>query len=291
MATYVAVAGLSLIMSYGHQFSLAQNTFMGFGAYLTAWVVAHHADWWPLALLVVLVASAVLALAVAIPSARLKGAYFAAMTLALGLALPEAAYNWTSVTDGANGKIVNTPTWRGDLLTLNQMYYLVAGVALIVLAAMVAFRNSRWGRRMVLVSDSPRAATSVGLSPYWWQVGIITAGCAVGGLSGALNALQSGIVTPSSFTLNLAIMLFVATVVGGSIVGSLWGSALVILVPVLFKSQAEVSTALFGVVMIAALFVLPRDMSNLDALRRRRAPRVVRPTEPTPALPEVPAVP
>jgi branched-subunit amino acid ABC-type transport system permease component len=291
MATYIAVAGLSLIMGYGHQFSLAQNAFMGFGAYLTAWVVAKHADRWPLALLVVLVVSAVLALALAIPSARLKGAYFAAMTLALGLSLPEAAYNWTSVTDGANGKIVSTPSWQGTFLTLNQMYYVVAIVALVVMGALLAFRNSPWGRRMVLVSDSPRAATSVGISPYWWQVGIIAAGCALGGLSGALEALQGGIVTPTSFTLDLAIMLFVATVVGGSIVGALWGSALIILVPVLFKDQAELSTALFGVVMIAALFVLPRDMSNLDALRRRRTTsNVVEPSKTTPALPEAPAV-
>ncbi|WP_028653528.1 ABC transporter permease [Nocardioides halotolerans] len=287
MVTFVAVAGLSLIMCYAHQFSLAQNAFMGFGAYLTAWVVADDPGRWPLALVVVLLGSAALAFVMAIPSARLRGAYFAAMTLALGLALPEAAYNWTSLTEGANGKLVSTPTWGEEFLTFDQMYYMCAVVALIVLVALVLFRNSRWGRRMVLVSDAPRAAATVGLSPYWWQVGIITAGCALGGLAGSLSALQAGIATPTSFTLELALLLFVGTVVSGSTIGSLWGSALIVLVPVFFKTQAELSTALFGVAMIAALFLLPKDMSTLDVLRRRRTPPSMRTAEPPRS--EVPA--
>lgn len=270
---FIAVAGLVMIMTYGHQFSLAQNAFMGVGAYATAWFVADRNGDWLLAIVVTSLGVAVLAVLIALPSARLKGAYFAAMTLALGLALPEAAYNWTGLTGGGDGKVVPRPTVDGEPMNGDQQYLLVATVAVIVFVALIAFRNSPLGRRMVLAADSPKAARSVGLSPWWWQVTVLAIGGSLGGVAGSLSALHSGIVSPTSFTLDLALLLFVATVVGGSVTGAFWGTAIVVLVPVAFKGSQEFSIMFFGLTLIVALFVLPRDMSGTDVLSRRKRPR------------------
>lgn len=270
---FITVAGLAMIMTYGRQFSLAQNAFMGVGAYATARFVTGASDNWPLAVLYSTLGVAAVAVLLALPSARLRGAYFAAMTLALSLALPEAAYNWISVTGGGNGKIAPSPTSGGTLLNGDQVYLILATIAIIVYFGLIALRNSPLGRRMVLASDAPRAARSLGISPWWWQVAILAIGGALGGLSGSLSALHSGIVAPASFTLDLALLLFVATVVGGSVTGAFWGTAIVVLLPVAFKGIQEYSIMMFGIALIVALFVLPRDMSGADVLNRRRPPR------------------
>ena len=270
---FIAVAGLAMIMTYAHQFSLAQNAFMGVGAYATAWFVVDANGDWLLAIVLTTLGVAVFSVLIALPSARLKGAYFAAMTLALGLALPEAAYNWIGLTGGGNGKVVDRPAIGGTALTGDQIYLLVAAIAIIVFVALLAFRNSPLGRRMVLASDAPKAARSIGLSPQWWQVAVLALGGMLGGVSGSLSALHSGIVSPSSFTLDLALLLFVAAVVGGSVTGAFWGTAIVVLVPVAFKESQEFSIMFFGLALILALFVLPRDMSGADVLSRRRRTR------------------
>lgn len=278
LINFIAVAGLALMLFYGGQFSLAQNAFMGVGAYTVALILGRYPESWLLALVATMVIAVILSLIIALPSARLHGAYFAAMTLAIGLAMPELALKWTSVTGGANGKVVPTPTIGGEALGSKGMYFLIAVVAALVFIGLLALRNSTLGRRMVAVRDAPEGARSLGISPYAWQVAIITIGSSLGALAGVMRAFHSGFVAPTGFDLHLALMLFVATVVGGSVTGAFWGSAVITLVPVVFKNIQEMSIALFGVVLIASLFLLPRDMSIADVLRRQRTRTEVAPS-------------
>lgn len=270
LVNFVAVAGLALIMFYGGQFSLAQNGFMAIGAYGMAIFLGSAGLSWPVALVATCGVAFVLALLFAIPSARVKGAYFAALTLAVGLALPELGFKWTSVTGGANGLTVPKPTLGASTMSSSAYYFLVAVVATLVFVALMFLRNSPMGKRMVAARDHPRGAETVGISPYAWQVAIISIGCALGGLAGAMKALQTGFVAPTSFQLELALMLFVATVIGGSMTGAFWGAGVITLVPVIFRGVQEWSIALFGIVLIAALFLLPQDMSVADVLRKHR---------------------
>jgi branched-chain amino acid transport system permease protein len=195
------------------------------------------------------------------------------MTLAIGLAGPELANKWTSVTGGANGKSLPTPKIGGEPIDDRMMYFIFAGIATVVFVGLIAFRNSPAGRSMVAARDAPNGARSMAISPYKVQVMTIVIGSTLGGLAGAMHALHSRFVAPTSFILHLALMLFVATVVGGSITGAAWGAAVIVLVPVVFKSLHEASTALFGLVLIGVLFLFPRDMSAADVLRRQKPPR------------------
>ncbi|MBU2667181.1 ABC transporter permease [Actinoplanes bogorensis] len=290
LITFIAVAGVALIINYTKQMSLAQSAFVGLGAYATAIVVDMDGSKWWLGMLIAFGAGLVIAAIISIGSARLQGPYFAAMTLALALALPELAQNWGELTGGANGRILSAPSFGGLQLTSSQMYTFVAIFALVVFVGLIALRNSRFGWRMTLASDSPRAGVAIGISPTVWRVGVITIGCGLGALAGSLEAFQAGGVAPESFTFDLAMYFFVAAVVGGSITGSFWGSALVILVPVAFRSSEELSMAIFGAVVIASLFLLPRDLSALDVLprlRRKRKGRTDATVPPSPAKPLV----
>jgi branched-chain amino acid transport system permease protein len=270
---FVAVAGLALLLFYGGQFSLAQNTFMCIGAYSVALFLGRYPDQWIVSILVAIGVCLALSLLMALPSARLHGAYFAAMTLAIGLAGPELANKWSAVTGGANGKGLPTPTIGGEPIADRTMYFIFAGIATLVFVGLIAFRNSPPGRSMVAARDAPNGARALAISPYKVQVLTIAVGSTLGGLAGAMHALHSRFVAPTSFLLELALMLFVATVVGGSITGAAWGAAVITLAPVTFKSLNEASTALFGVVLIAVLFLFPRDMSLADVLRRQRSAR------------------
>jgi branched-chain amino acid transport system permease protein len=246
---------------------------MCIGAYSVALFLGRYPDQWIVSVFVAIAVCVVLSLLMALPSARLHGAYFAAMTLAIGLAGPELANKWTAVTGGANGKSLPTLTIGGERIDDRMMYFIFAGIATVVFIGLIALRNSPAGRTMVAARDAPNGARSMAISPYRVQVLTIAIGSTLGGLAGAMHALHSRFVAPTSFLLELALMLFVATVVGGSITGAAWGAAVITLVPVVFKDVQEMSTALFGAVLIAVLFLFPRDMSLADVLRRQRRPR------------------
>lgn len=269
LVTFIAVAGLSLVMTYGHRFFLAQAACMGFGGYTTALLVQGHPQRWIWAVvLTALIGAAVVALLM-LASIRVTGAYFAALTLVIALAFPHVINAWDRL-GGANGLIVETPEIAGKPLSEDAIYQVVAITAIAVLLMLIAFRNTALGRRMTLVTSAPRAAASIGASRFRWQLAVLTVGGTLGVLAGSLGALQAGIVAPTSYTLDAALMLFVGAVIGGSITGALWGSALVALVPVLVNGAEEYAIALFGLALVVGLRVLPFDMSGIDILRLRR---------------------
>ena len=294
----IAVAGLSVATFYGGRLSIAQAAWMAIGAYATASLLADTTSSWILAVALGALIAAGLGVLFELPSLRLHGAYYAVATLSLGLVVPQVAEKWTSFTGGADGKPVPPPQLGGQMLSSADYYWIVAVIAAVVLIALIAIRNSAAGRAIVAVRDSPRGALSLGLRETPRRLALGAGSAGLGGLAGGLGALQTGIVTPESYHLDLALTLFVATVLAGSILGSAWGAAVIALIPVWLQDRPTFSTGLFGLILLATLVALPRERDAADVLRlrtsrRRRPPTPVgaialageRPTQPHTAGP------
>jgi branched-chain amino acid transport system permease protein len=273
----IAVAGLALITFYGGRISLAQNAFVLIGGYLTALILGGgHQELWPLVVVAAAILTGLAGALFELPSLRLRGAYYALTTLALGLLVPLLALKWTAVTGGVDGKAVPYIKFGGELATASQMYMVIAVVAAVVLITLVGLRNTRAGRAVVAVRDTPAGAASIGIAGAPRRLLIAGIGAGLGGLSGALSALSNNLVTPTQFDFNYALALLVAAVLAGSIVGSAWGAALITLVPVLLKNEPVYAQAAYGVIVLLTLFVVPHGRDVADVLRRLRPTRSAR---------------
>jgi branched-chain amino acid transport system permease protein len=270
---FLATAGLSLALYGANQVSLAQNAFVAIGAYITMLMMTEDPGLWPLAILVSLASAAGVGALIAFPSVRAQGAYFVVITIALGMLAYEIAFKWTSVTGGYNGRSVPDPTLFGNVLTREQRFYVSAGVAVLGYIALIAFRNSRWGRKMAASRDSVNGAATLGISAKRWNIAAFSLSAAAAGVAGSLASLQFGYVSPTQLNFHFSLMVVVAAVLAGSITGSFWGALIVVLVPIWLKGYAEFAPAILGLLLIAIVLILPRDRSSVDLLRRVRQHR------------------
>jgi branched-chain amino acid transport system permease protein len=289
VAAYVtAVAGLTVLIGLSGQISIGNGAFMAVGAYGGALLLIHLN--WPLEL--VLLASVVIAAAsgaiFGLAAARLRGPYLAGATLMLAVALPTLANQYAGLFGGDQGlsTSINTPAFLGPTFPPTRwLAWVTCAGALITLVLLANLGRSRVGRSWRAVRDDEVAASLAGLNVARLQILAFVVSAACAGLGGALLAVVTGIVGPGAYTLTLSIALLTAAVIGGlgSLLGAVWGSLLLVLVPSYLTNVAashglsggassSVPIAAYGVVLIVVMLVFPAGIQG--GLRRLFGPAV-----------------
>jgi branched-chain amino acid transport system permease protein len=273
----IVVAGLALLFGYAGQISLGHAAFFGIGAYSSAYVTT--ALGWPF------VAGAATAVAVsalggmllALPSLRLKGHYLAMATLGfseIASILFVEAKPITGGTDGLSGiAYASLGGFRFDTPATN--YWLVWGVALLVLLAVTGIVRMRPGRAMSALHGSELGAQACGVDPTAVKVSAFIVSAGLAGLAGCLYAHFLGFISPSSFGIEVSIILVAMVVLGGprSLAGPVVAAVLLTLLPYIDSIVPGLSreTAafiqdwkgdLYGVVIIAVMLFAPGGISG-----------------------------
>jgi branched-chain amino acid transport system permease protein len=277
-----AVAGLTVLTGASGQISLGNGAFMAIGGYTTALLLLHLG--WPFygALAVSAVVTAAAGAVVGVAAARLRGPYLAGATLMLGVALPSLAYAYQGVFGGDQGLNVafTVPAFLGANFPLTRWQAWVSSVvALVVLVLLANLGHSRIGRTWRAVRDDEVAAALDGINVAAARVlaFVVSATCA--GLAGSLLAIITALVAPGAFTITLSIALLTAAVIGGlgSLLGALWGSLVIVLVPTYVTDVAtshglsssvgsNIPVAAYGAVLILVMLVFPQGIQG--GLRR-----------------------
>jgi branched-chain amino acid transport system permease protein len=271
----VAVLGLNVVMGYTGQVSLGQIFFVGLGAYVTAYGVTQG---WNVVVVFVLACllPAVVGLVVALAAARLGGLAIAMVTIALpivGVPLAKRLSDFTGGSEGLSTSFAGAPDWSGLADDQWQLYLVlvIGGAAFLLTWSLV---RGKYGRAFAIVKGNEAVASSMGISPYRYKVLAFTVASLIGGVSGFLYMVIVQYTSPETLAFNHSIDLVVAMVIGGSasIVGSLLGGAVYILLPQLTGNiDSSLTVLLQGVVLLVVLFVLPGGLVSLPrALTRGR---------------------
>jgi len=281
----IAILGLNLLTGFNGQFSLGHSAFYAIGAY-TAAVLVYHLDFpvyitIPIGGVVCFVAGFLFGL----PALRLEGLYLALATFALAVAIPQIlkSSHLEDLTGGVQGLDIFRPDIPAVLvdnfdLTMDQWWYIITFVIMLLLF-WVAWNliNSRSGRAMMAIRDNPIAAQSMGINSSLYKSLTFGVSAFYTGIAGALSAIVIEFVAPDSFTFQLSILLFIGLVVGGtgSIWGALFGGLFILMVP---NIAEEVSTglsyAVFGVILILVIYVMPSGFAGLINILKVRLRRI-----------------
>ena len=279
IAVYVtAIAGLTILTGLSGQISLGNGAFMAIGAYTTALMLAHLG--WPFVavLVVAAVASAATGAIVGVAAARLRGPYLAGVTLMLGVALPFLAYVYPSTLGGDQGlNVVYTqPAFLGANFPLTRWQaWISSAVALVVLVLLANLGRSRVGRNWRAVRDDEVAAALAGINVAQARILAFVVSAACAGLAGALLAVITALVAPGAFTITLSIALLTGAVIGGlgTLLGAIWGSLVIVLVPTYATDVAtshglsttvasNIPVAAYGVVLILVMLIFPQGIQG-----------------------------
>jgi branched-chain amino acid transport system permease protein len=262
----IAIAGNNVLSGFGGQFSLGHAAFFGIGAYTTGILTLNHGVSAPLAIVCGIGISFAVGVVVGVPALRVQGTYLALVTLAFGVLFPSVVRRFASLTGGSGGllglgwKAPSTPYFSGPNGQTLWMYWVV--MVSLVLSSLVVWNlmRSRTGRAIVALRDNEKPAIIMGINRTFVRTVLFGVSAGIAGLAGGLFALNTGLLTPDSFSLLLSINFIVGMILGGS--ASYWGPVLgglaIYFIPTWTSSitAGPISGVLFGVVLIAFVFVM-----------------------------------
>jgi branched-chain amino acid transport system permease protein len=270
----IAVVGLNLLMGFAGQVSLGHAGFFGIGAYAVAVGPTHLGvpSW--LALIIGAAAAGLMAFLVGRPILKLRGHYLAVATLGLGLLIAMVFTNEAPWTGGPDGMPVPRLELFGWRVTGPRMWYWISGVTLVIGAWIAAnLIASPTGRALRAIHDSETAARVLGIDVARYKLIAFVASAVYAAIAGAYLALFDGLVTPLSAGFLRSIEFVTMAVLGGlgSIMGSIVGTALLVLLPQVLTVFHDYEHIALGLVMMIVMIFLPAGIiPTLSTLFGRR---------------------
>jgi branched-chain amino acid transport system permease protein len=276
----ILAVSLNLINGFTGQFSIGHAGFMAIGAYGAGWLSVTYGGairalvaFLPTvasdAVLVVVclafggVLAAIGGLLVGVPSLRLRGDYLAIVTLGFGEIIRVFILNIEAV-GGARGYTGIQP-----LAGFGWVYF----VAILTVLLVRNIVHSSFGRTLLAVRDDEIAAEAMGVNTTRAKVISFVISSAMAGVAGGLFAFYNMYLHTNSFTFIKSIELVIMIVIGGlgSILGSIVGAALYIVLTEVLRVAAEFRMVLFSLVLILIMIFRPQGLlGRLDFGPRKR---------------------
>jgi branched-chain amino acid transport system permease protein len=216
----------NILAGFCGQISLGHAAFFGIGAYSTGFLFfAYQISPWIGMLIGVLIAMGV-AVAIGIPTFRLRGHYFAIATLLIGVGIQIFVQRWELV-GAASGIFLpivrETPFLSFQFHGTKLPYYYII-LSFLVLACFVVWRldRSRIGFYFRAIRDEPEAASSLGVNVTLYKSYAFMISAALMSMAGAFYCQNVLVIDPESvFPLSMSILVVLMAVMGGA--GTLWG--------------------------------------------------------------------
>jgi len=278
----IASAGVWLTFFIG-RINIGQGAYALMGGYVSAVLVMTYglSFWWtlPIAGIFCAIASVIIGL----PILRLRGVYFAMVTLVLtevtrllALALP--------ITSGAKG-ITSIPlpgalslfgvTLIPDFATMENpriaFYYVAAALMTLCFAGLYRLVNSRIGHICMSLQQNEELASSIGVNIAYLRVIAYAISSFLGGISGAVFVAATQSVYPSSFTVTDSVNFMLNCFLGG--LGYVFGPMLGTLVlyfgwNLLFET-GKFQLLIYSSLMIILMLLLPNGILSLRSLWKK----------------------
>jgi branched-chain amino acid transport system permease protein len=272
----ISTLGLTVLLGYAGQISLAQATFYGIGAYTVALGTARWGlDWWP-ALPLGLLAAAAAGIVLGMTTLKLGGHYLAMVTICFQIIFTQVATNWVPVTGGPDGiSDVHRPSLGVPLNTAQRYAWFALGA--LFLAGVLAWllKDSALGRSMRAVRENELAAEALGVDSLRVKVTAFAVSAMMAALGGAIYASGFRYISPDSFSLDHSVEFLAMVLVGGSesVVGSILGAFLLTFLPEWLRDLKNIYLVVYGAVIILVIVFMPEGLWGYARLLGRRFAR------------------
>jgi branched-chain amino acid transport system permease protein len=256
----LAAIGLNILVGYCGQISLGTGAFMAVGAY-AAYNFFVRIDGMPMLVAILLggVCAMVVGMLFGIPSLRIKGLYLAVATLAAQFFLDWAflRISWfTNNSPSGSVSVAGLSLLGIPIDTPEKKYLLCLGI--LVVFALIAKNLVRGhiGREWMAIRDMDVAASVIGIRPVYAKLSAFAVSSFFVGVAGALwGFVHLGSWEPLAFSIDRSFQLLFMIIIGGlgSIMGSLFGAAFIVVLPIFLNQALPAVGELFGVTINTAL--------------------------------------
>jgi branched-chain amino acid transport system permease protein len=259
----IAALGLNILVGFTGQISIGHAAFFLLGAFTSAYISNNIPVPVFFAIPLAGVVTAMVGLIFGLPAARLKGLYLVIATLAAQYILLDffSRAEWFSggsVPAMAKPFSIFGHELRGD----RQYFYVVLAYVVVSYLLVTNLMRSRDGRALVAVRDHYLSAEIMGINLTKYRTLSFGLAAFFAGIAGALYAHNQLVVSNEGYGIERSILFLAMVIIGGtgSIMGTLMGTAFVVLLP---ESMEWLSAELKGSAIDRALAL----NNNLTFLR------------------------
>lgn len=290
----LAAIGLNILVGYCGQISLGTGAFMAVGAY-AAYNFQVRIEGMPLiaSLLLGGLCATGVGVLFGIPSLRIKGLYLAVATLAAQFFVDWAflRIKWFT-NDSSSGSVsVAQLSVAGLPIETPAARYLFCLVFVVVFALLAKnLVRGAIGREWMAMRDMDVAAAVIGIRPVYAKLTAFAVSSFFVGVAGALWAfVYLGSWEPAAFNIDRSFQLLFMVIIGGlgSIMGSFFGAAFIVLLPI-FLDQAlpylgtltglsfgtafvsHATAMIFGALIVFFLIVEPHGLARLWSIGKEK---------------------
>ena len=271
---YVIVAvGWNLLAGYAGQFSLAQHTFAGIGAYGSALLCLYAG----VPILAGIAAGAVLAAAVGYGLGtlclRMRAIYLALATWAFAESVRLLIAVEYSITRGDLG--LKTAVLFGAAPA--PYFYVFLGLALAALLVAWQIVHSRVGAYLRALRDDEEAAAVMGVDTFRYKRLAFVISAVFAAVAGGFLGHYIGLLSPTPMKFNEMAIIIIMVIAGGfrTFAGPVVGAVVIELLSEALRPWGEVRMVLFALLVLVIARAYPSGLVGLGLAAARRLARAV----------------
>jgi branched-chain amino acid transport system permease protein len=277
LATRIVVMGLAamslnFLLGFTGVLSFGHAAYFGLGAYGTAMAIKYWGVGSIPAIVLGVIVATIAAMIIGALIIKLRGVYFAMVTIAFGQVFYFIAFRWNAVTGGDDG----LTGWRRlpikfgfaelDIVQNDRaFYYFALAIFAVCVAAMAVLLNSPFGRSLIAIRENERRARFLGvpIEFHVWLSFVIS--CLFVSAAGGLYALLNNFIDPRALRVDLSGNLVIMAVLGGmrSFWGPLIGAAIFVALQDYVSSQTQNWMSVIGLVFVLVVRFFPRGVLGI----------------------------
>jgi branched-chain amino acid transport system permease protein len=277
LATRIVVMGLAamslnFLLGFTGVLSFGHAAYFGLGAYGTAMAIKYWGVGSIPALVIGLIVATIAAMIIGALIIKLRGVYFAMVTIAFGQVFYFIAFRWNTVTGGDDGLTgwrrlpINFGFAEVDIVQNDRaFYYFALAIFAVCVAAMAVLLNSPFGRSLIAIRENERRARFLGvpIEFHVWLSFVIS--CLFVSAAGGLYALLNNFIDPRALRVDLSGNLVIMAVLGGmrSFWGPLIGAAIFVALQDYVSSQTQNWMSVIGLVFVLVVRFFPRGVLGM----------------------------
>ena len=274
----LAAMALNFLLGFTGVLSFGHAAYFGLGAYGAAMTLRYLAPSTPLSIVVGVVVGTIAAAIIGAMIVKLRGVYFAMVTIAFGQVFYFIAFRWNSVTGGDDGLTgwKRVPLDLGftniDILGNDKaFYYMILVLFAAAVGLMAILLRSPFGRTLLAIRENERRARFLGIpvEQHIWLSFVIS--CFFASLAGTLYALLNNFTDPRALYWGQSGNFVIMAVLGGmrSFWGPLVGAAIFVVLQDYVSTQTENWMSFVGLFFVLVVLFFPRGV--LGIMRRKAA--------------------
>lgn len=274
----LAAMSLNFLLGFTGVLSFGHAAYFGLGAYGAGMTILYLVPSSLAGLAAGMLLGMVAAMIIGALIIKLRGVYFAMVTIAFGQVFYFIAFRWHEVTGGDDGlsgwkrQPIDIGSFHFDILqNETAFYYFALACFAVAVGIMAILLNSPFGRTLIAIRENERRTRFLGVpvEQHIWLSFVIS--CLFVSLAGGLFALVNNFADPRMLRYDLSGNFVIMAVLGGmrSFWGPLIGAAIFVVFQDYLSSMTENWMSFIGLFFMAVVLFFPRGLVGM--IRRRSA--------------------